>query len=99
MDSKTIFSKTAKGLKEVSGATSDLSRALRNILKEIDGRSTLADLQGKLRKLSPADLKQALNDLADNGYIRAPVQEGGGSAAPTLPPTQKPVAQKPVAAA
>ena len=35
MDSKTIFTKTAKGLGEISGKTKALSRDLRNILPQL----------------------------------------------------------------
>src|SRR5437899_12415737 len=70
MDSNTIFSKTAKGLREASGGSSDLPRALRGILKGIDGKSVLADLQGRLRKVSEADIAEALTTLIDSGYIR-----------------------------
>ena len=54
MDRKTIFTKTAKGLMEASGKTSILSRDLRNLLKEVDGRLTVADLQQKAGKVPEA---------------------------------------------
>ena len=60
MDSNIKFSKTAKGLREASGGSSDLPRALRNILKEVDGKSTFAELQGKLPKVSEVDLNEAI---------------------------------------
>jgi hypothetical protein len=70
MESKTIFSKTAKGLREASGASSDLPRATRAILKEIDGKKMLSDLCKALSKYSEADVKQTLQTLESNGYIR-----------------------------
>jgi hypothetical protein len=45
MDRKTVFTKTAKGLMEATGETRILSRALRNLLKEIDDRVTSGGLQ------------------------------------------------------
>jgi hypothetical protein len=69
MDSKTIFTKTAKGLGEVSGKTKALSRDLRNILKEIDGKSPLAELVDKVGSPEPK-VRDALNKLMAENYIR-----------------------------
>ncbi|MFY9328286.1 MAG: hypothetical protein WAO76_09760 [Georgfuchsia sp.] len=70
MDSKSIFSKTAKGLREVSGESSNLPRPLRAILKEIDGKRTFSILQQRLQKHSEAQLRQMLENLETDGYIR-----------------------------
>ena len=48
MDRKTVFRKTAKGLMEATGKTRILSRDLRNLLKEIDGRVPFGGLQEKM---------------------------------------------------
>lgn len=75
MEKKTIFTKTAKGLRESSGKTSLLSRDMRNLLKDIDGKSSVRDLLKKLDDVSEADLKEALTILAREDFIRELVQE------------------------
>lgn len=97
MDSKTIFSKTAKGVREASGASSDLPRALRAILKEIDGKRTFADLQGTLRKYSEAELIEALHGLFEKGYIRDTNPDSKLGAAPAKPVSTPPSPEKDVA--
>ena len=92
MDNKTIFSKSAKGLREATGETSKLPRVLRNILKEIDGKRTLADLQDKFSKYSEEDLNEALKSLTDEGYIRETIRADQKAAAPDLPQLQRPQA-------
>src|SRR3990172_12380358 len=58
MDRRTIFTKTAKGMLEATGKTSALSRDLRNILKEVDGRPTLRQLSHQLGKITEPKLLQ-----------------------------------------
>ncbi|MBU1644733.1 MAG: hypothetical protein KJ787_00165 [Gammaproteobacteria bacterium] len=70
MDKNTIFTKTAKGLREASGKTSLLTRDMRNILKEIDGRCAIRDLLKKFDAVSPADMKEALTILVGEDFIR-----------------------------
>lgn len=70
MDSKTIFSKTAKGMKEASGATATLPRGIRGILKEVHGKPTYADLQKAVTKYSESELVEALEYLLSQGYMR-----------------------------
>ncbi|HYD82084.1 MAG TPA: AsmA-like C-terminal region-containing protein [Paucimonas sp.] len=70
MDTKTIFTKTAKGLGEAVGKTKTLSRDLRNLLKEIDGKSSVEELAGKLG-LPGAKLQESLAKLSEEDYIRA----------------------------
>ena len=69
MDSSTIFTKTAKGLKESVGKTSVLSGEFRKILKEIDGKTSLADLPEKLGKVPEAKLQEILTKLLAGDYI------------------------------
>ncbi len=76
MDNNTIFTKTAKGLGETLGKTKNLSRDNRKILKEIDGKAALADVQDKLG-MDPTKLQIALTKLLADDYIRE-----FGSAAP-----------------
>jgi len=86
MDSKTVFTKTARGLLEATGKTSVLSRDMRALLKEIDGKVTLAEAQAKLGKVPQARLQQALQVLVKNDFIRefrqaqtaAPAQSAAG---------------------
>ena len=70
MDNKTIFTKTTKGLGEALGKTKALSRDFRNILKEIDGKASVEQLQSKLDYMAEAKLQDALAILAGGDYIR-----------------------------
>src|ERR1039457_3066343 len=70
MDRKTVFSKTAKGLMEATGKTSVLSRDMRILLKEIDGKATFGEVHAKLGKVPEAKLREALGVLAKNDFIR-----------------------------
>lgn len=70
MDRRTVFTKTAKGLMEATGKTSVLSRDMRALLKEIDGKATVGDVQNRLGKLPEAKLQEALNVLAKSDFIR-----------------------------
>lgn len=71
MDNRTIFTKTAKGLGEAVGKTRALPRDFRNILKEIDGKASVEELQGKLgSSVSEARLQDALTTLLNGDYIR-----------------------------
>jgi len=93
MEKKTIFTKTAKGLRESSGKTSLLSRDMRNLLKDIDGKSSVRDLLKKLDDVSEADLKEALTILAREDFIRELVQETPEVVTP--PPRISPQTQPP----
>ena len=70
MDRRSIFTKTGKGLNEASGKTSALSRELRNLLKEIDGKANAGQLQEKLEKVPEARLLENLAQLTREGYVR-----------------------------
>jgi len=88
-----IFSKTGKGVQEASGKTSNLSRADRAVLKEIDGKTVLANIAVKFEKI-PADKFDALIQQFDkDGYIR---EVSSGVTAPQAPPARS--AQAPRAA-
>ncbi len=69
MDNKTIFTKTTKGVGEARGKTKTLSRDFRNILNEIDGKSSIQELADKLG-LPDTRLHDALTELANADYIR-----------------------------
>ena len=70
MDSKAVYTKTAKGLREVTGKAKILRRDLRNVLKEIDGKRTASELLLKLGGVSEDELQAALFDLINGDYIR-----------------------------
>jgi len=87
MDRHTIVTKTAKGLLEASGRSSELPRDLRGLLKEIDGKSTVGSLALKLGSGPVHKLIEALEKLQRDGFVRA-----FASAPQTLaPPSQSPV--------
>jgi AsmA-like protein len=70
MDRKSILTKTAKGLMEATGKTSDLSRDLRNLLKEIDGKVSVGQLQMRQELFTEAKFMDALRTLEKDGYVR-----------------------------
>lgn len=77
MDRKSILTKTAKGLMEATGKTSDLSRDLRNLLKEVDGKVSVGQLQMRQELFTEAKFMDALRTLERDGYVReaTPSQE------------------------
>src|SRR5471030_625879 len=89
MDRRTIFTKTAKGLMEATGKTSVLSRDMRAVLKEIDGKATVGEVQNKLRTVPEAKLQDALKVLAKNDFIR----EFTPAAQTAVPPPRAPAAR------
>jgi hypothetical protein len=70
MNRRSILTKTGKGLMEATGKTSNLSRDLRNILKEIDGKVSVSDLSEKFEKLTESKLLEALSTMERDGYVR-----------------------------
>src|SRR5262247_2391146 len=70
MNRRSILTKTGKGLMEATGKTSNLSRDLRNILKEIDGKVSVSDLSDKFEKMSEQKLLEALSSMERDGYVR-----------------------------
>ncbi|HEX2650676.1 MAG TPA: hypothetical protein VHN19_12165 [Burkholderiales bacterium] len=82
LNPRAIFSKTGKGVQEASGKTSHLSRGDRAVLKEIDGKTTLADIALKFEKI-PADKFDALIQQFDkDGFVR---EVSSGAAEPIAP--------------
>ncbi len=83
MNPTAIFSKTGKGVQEASGKTSNLSRADRAVLKEIDGKTAHGNIAVKFEKI-PADKFDALIQQFDkDGYIREVSSGSQPAAAPT----------------
>ena len=88
MDRKTVFTKTAKGLMEASGKTSILSRELRNLLKEVDGKVNLEQLGQKLTKLPEIKLMELLTTLERDGFAKEFVSSQ--AKAPAASPSPQP---------
>src|SRR5882762_1880574 len=70
MNRRSILTKTGKGLMEATGKTSTLSRDLRNILKEIDGKVSVSELIEKFGKMPEPTLLEALRNMEKEGYLR-----------------------------
>ena len=90
MDRRTVLTKTAKGLMEVTGKTSLLPRDLRNVLSQVDGKATVGDLHQKLDKYTEPKLLEALARLARDGFVR----EFVSAPASISPPSQVPIVQE-----
>jgi hypothetical protein len=70
MNRRSILTKTGKGLMEATGKTSNLSRDLRNILKEIDGKVSVSELSEKFSKMTEQKLLESLSTMERDGYVR-----------------------------
>jgi hypothetical protein len=70
MNRRSILTKTGKGLMEATGKTSNLSRDLRNILKEIDGKVSVSELLEKFGRMPEPRLLEALSGMEKEGYLR-----------------------------
>jgi hypothetical protein len=92
MDRRTVLTKTAKGLMEVTGKTSLLPRDLRNVLAQVDGKATVGDLHQKLEKFSESKLIETLGKLVKDGFVR----EFVSAPASVSPPSQVPIVQEDV---
>jgi hypothetical protein len=90
MDRRTVLTKTAKGLMEVTGKTSLLPRDLRNVLSQVDGKATVGDLHQKLDKYTEPKLLEALGRLVKEGFVR----EFVSAPASISPPSQVPIVQE-----
>src|SRR3954471_7682238 len=69
MDKATVFTKTAKGITQVNQKSGSLSKDLMKVLKLIDGKSNVGQLQEKA-ELDKMQLEKALNTLAKDGFAR-----------------------------
>jgi hypothetical protein len=92
MDRRTVLTKTAKGLMEVTGKTSLLPRDMRNVLSQVDGKATVGDLHVKLDKFTETKLFDALGKLVREGFVR----EFVSAPASVSPPSQVPIVQEDV---
>ncbi len=69
MNPKTIFTKTAKGVTQVNQKSASVSRELMKVLKTVDGKSNLDDLERKA-EFPLSSLEKFLAQLVKEGYIR-----------------------------
>ena len=72
---------------EVTGKTSALSRDLRNILKEIDGKVSVSELMQKFAKMTEPELLEALRSMEREGYLREFVGKQEDASRPPIPRT------------
>jgi hypothetical protein len=70
MDSTTILTKTAKGVREVSAKLTRLSRGFLNILKEVNGRASVDEIGQKLGYLDGESFLKDVEELVAAGYVR-----------------------------
>jgi hypothetical protein len=82
-----IFSKTGKGVQEASGKTSNLSRADRAVLKEIDGKTALQNIAVKFDKIAADKFDALIAQFDKDGYIR---EVSSGATAPQTPARSAP---------
>src|SRR5947207_1247340 len=89
MNRRSILTKTGKGLMEVTGKTSALSRDHRNILKEIDGKVSVSELMQKFAKMTEPELLEALRSMEREGYLREFVGKEEDASRPHIPRTPR----------
>src|SRR5437899_233013 len=87
MNRRSILTKTGKGLMEATGKTSALSRDLRNILKEIDGKVSVSELLRTFSKMTEPELLEALKSMEREGYLREFVGKQEEASRPSVPRT------------
>jgi len=92
MENKTVYSKTARGMREAADKTKDLPKDLRKVLKAIDGKSTFQDLLNSLKAYSPVSLEQAVTALIQGDYIRK-LEDASPPPTPASPPPKLPPKQ------
>ena len=85
MNRRSILTKTGKGLMEATGKTSALSRDLRNILKEIDGKVSVSELLRTFSKMTEPELLEALKSMEREGYVREFVAKQDEAPRPSIP--------------
>ncbi|MGH8750418.1 MAG: hypothetical protein ACREUV_01785 [Burkholderiales bacterium] len=68
MDSKTVYSKTGKGVLEVKNKS--LPKDLSRILSLVDGKSNVGNILDKESKLPEAKVKELLQKLETDGYTK-----------------------------
>ena len=91
MADKSIYSKTARGFREVVNKTKDVSRELRRVLESVDGKSDFQMLLKALDGYSEQALQQALSELIRKGYLRDPEEYRVPSVRPGAIPRPPPL--------
>src|SRR5689334_21583826 len=86
LNPRAIFSKTGKGVQEASGKTSHLSRSDRAVLKEIDGKTSLADISLKIDMIAADKFDALIQQLDKDGFVR---EVSSGAAAEPITPLRK----------
>lgn len=86
MELNQIYLKTPKGLAEIQSRTYKLPAHLRRLLIMVDGRSTAAEMIGRLTALG--DIESALAELEAGGFIARPASDSStlGAVPPLAPP-------------
>lgn len=82
MEDKTIYSKTARGFREVVNKTKGFPRELRRVLESVDGKSDFHALLKALDGYSEKALQQVISELIRDGYIRDPEEYRAPSVRP-----------------
>src|SRR2546430_9604334 len=85
MNRRSSDLKTGKGLMEATGKTSALSRDLRNILKEIDGKVSVSELMKTFSKMTEPELLESLKTMEREGYLREFVGKQEEAPRPAVP--------------
>ena len=70
MDWNTVYTKTAKGVLQISNKTLRLHRDFSHLLTLVDGKASIAELLLKSGRLSEAKLYKALDTLTGEGLIK-----------------------------
>ena len=70
---------------EATGKTSALSRDLRNILKEIDGKVSVSELLRTFSKVTEPELLESLKSMEREGYVREFVAKQEEAPRPSVP--------------
>lgn len=71
MSIQVLYSKTAKGVAELSKKAPALSRAAQYVLSVVDGQSGYKQLLEKCNRIPADEFKTAINELMGQGMIRA----------------------------
>src|SRR5437867_2247262 len=87
MNRRSILTKTGKGLMEATGKTSNLSRDLRNMLKEIDGKVSVSELMQRFSRMTESELLEDLKSMEREGYLREFVGKQDEAPRPSIPRT------------
>ena len=97
MNEFSIYSKTGKGMHEAAGKSSFLSRGDRAVLAQVDGKSSVSEINKKFEKIDSIKLQQLIQQLEKDGFVREIASAATPAQTPSAP--KPPVGAKPPAAA